>query len=98
MLLELRAIPPEHAHPERRSTMTAVLPARILDDVLAFDHERVVAAIGERSGLAMIVAVHSTKLGPALGGCRLWSYDSWADGLADALRLSRGMTSKNALA
>jgi leucine dehydrogenase len=79
--------------------MTAVLPARtISDDLLAFDHERVVAATGERSGLAMIVAVHSTTLGPALGGCRLWSYDSWADGLADALRLSRGMTSKNALA
>ena len=78
--------------------MTAVLPTRISDDTLAFDHERVVAATGRRSGLAMIVAVHSTKLGPALGGCRLWSYDSWADGLADALRLSRGMTSKNALA
>lgn len=79
--------------------MTAVLPARtISDDTLAFDHERVVAATGTRSGLAMVVAVHSTKLGPALGGCRLWSYDSWADGLADALRLSRGMTSKNALA
>lgn len=79
--------------------MTAVLPARTInDDVLAFDHEMVVAATGERSGLAMIVAVHSTKLGPALGGCRLWTYDSWADGLADALRLARGMTSKNALA
>ena len=79
--------------------MTAVLPARtISDDLLGFDHERVVAATGTRSGLSMIVAVHSTKLGPALGGCRLWSYDSWADGLADALRLSRGMTSKNALA
>ena len=79
--------------------MTAVIPARIdTTGPLAFDHETVVAATGTRSGLAMIVAVHSTKLGPALGGCRLWSYDSWADGLADALRLSRGMTSKNALA
>lgn len=64
----------------------------------SFDHERVVAVTGGRSGLAMIVAVHSTTLGPALGGCRLWSYDTWEDGLADALRLSRGMTSKNALA
>lgn len=79
--------------------MTAVLPPRTQSDgALAFDHERVIAATGERSGLAMIVAVHSTRLGPALGGCRLWSYPSWADGLADALRLSRGMTSKNALA
>ena len=78
--------------------MTAVLPARTTTDPLSFDHETVVAATGTRSGFAMVVAVHSTKLGPALGGCRLWSYDSWADGLADALRLSRGMTSKNALA
>jgi len=65
---------------------------------LAFDHETVLAATGTRSGLAMVVAVHSTTLGQALGGCRLWSYNSWADGLADALRLSVGMTSKNALA
>ena len=43
---------------------------------------------GERSGLPVIVAVHSTKLGPAVGGCRLWTYDDWRDGLADALRLS----------
>jgi leucine dehydrogenase len=79
--------------------MTAVLPARpVITTPLAFSHETVVAATGKRSGLAMIVAVHSTTLGQALGGCRLWSYDSWADGLADALRLSVGMTSKNALA
>jgi leucine dehydrogenase len=79
--------------------MTAVLPGRTATTTpLDFDHETVVAATGTRSGLAMVVAVHSTTLGPALGGCRLWSYDSWADGLADALRLSRGMTSKNALA
>ena len=79
--------------------MTALLPASTLSEgALAFDHEKVIAATGERSGLAIIVAVHSTTLGPALGGCRLWSYPTWADGLADALRLSRGMTSKNALA
>ena len=77
--------------------MTAVLPVRPLTHS-GFAHEKVVAATGERSGLAMIVAVHSTTLGPALGGCRLWSYDSWGDALADALRLSSGMTSKNALA
>jgi len=77
--------------------MTAVLPVRPLTHS-GFAHEKVVAATGERSGLAIIVAVHSTTLGPALGGCRLWSYDSWGDALADALRLSSGMTSKNALA
>ncbi|MFD1202834.1 Glu/Leu/Phe/Val dehydrogenase dimerization domain-containing protein [Leucobacter albus] len=63
-----------------------------------FDHEQVNISTGKRSGLTIIVAVHSTKLGPALGGCRVWSYDSWGEAAADALRLSRGMTSKNALA
>ncbi|WP_084766788.1 Glu/Leu/Phe/Val dehydrogenase dimerization domain-containing protein [Leucobacter komagatae] len=62
------------------------------------DHEKVNISTGKRSGLTIIVAVHSTKLGPALGGCRVWSYGDWSEALADALRLSRGMTSKNALA
>jgi leucine dehydrogenase len=86
--------------PTRPATTPAAAPSLTTapSSSLAFDHETVVAATGTRSGLSMVVAVHSTTLGPALGGCRLWSYDSWADGLADALRLSRGMTSKNALA
>jgi leucine dehydrogenase len=50
------------------------------------------------SGLRAIIAVHSTTLGPAAGGCRYWSYASDADALTDALRLSRGMTYKNAVA
>jgi leucine dehydrogenase len=45
-----------------------------------------------------VVAIHSTALGTALGGTRLWRYDSEADALGDALRLSRGMTYKNAMA
>ena len=45
-----------------------------------------------------VVAIHSTALGMALGGTRLWRYDSEADALGDALRLSRGMTYKNAMA
>ncbi|NQX34637.1 Glu/Leu/Phe/Val dehydrogenase [Herbiconiux sp. VKM Ac-2851] len=61
-------------------------------------HERVEVVRGARSGLVMMVAVHSTRLGPALGGCRLWHYDTVDDALADALRLSAGMTAKNALA
>jgi glutamate dehydrogenase/leucine dehydrogenase len=63
-----------------------------------FDHERVVVTRGPRSGLPVIVAVHSTALGQSLGGCRLWHYADWRDGLADALRLSEGMTYKCALA
>ncbi len=46
----------------------------------------------------MIVAVHSTALGPALGGCRLWHYPATIDGVRDALRLARGMTLKAAAA
>jgi len=52
----------------------------------------------ETTGLQAIVAVHSTALGPAAGGCRRWVYANEADALTDALRLSRGMTYKNAVA
>jgi leucine dehydrogenase len=62
------------------------------------EHERVAITIGERSGLAVIVAVHSTALGQAVGGCRLWRYRDWRDALDDALRLSEAMTLKCALA
>jgi leucine dehydrogenase len=62
------------------------------------DHEQVIVRRGERSGLPVIVAVHSTKLGSAVGGCRLWTYDDWRGGLADALRLSEAMSLKCAAA
>ena len=62
------------------------------------DHERVAIAVGERSELPVIVAVHSTVLGQAVGGCRLWRYRDWRDALDDALRLSEAMTLKCALA
>ena len=54
--------------------------------------------VGRDGAYHGIVAVHSTVLGPALGGTRLWRYDDEAAALEDALRLSRGMTCKNALA
>ena len=50
------------------------------------------------SGLRAIIAIHSTALGPAAGGCRYWQYASDDDALTDALRLSRGMSYKNAVA
>jgi len=62
------------------------------------EHERVAIAVGERSGLPVIVAVHSTILGQAVGGCRMWSYGDWRAALDDALRLSEAMTLKCALA
>ena len=62
------------------------------------DHEEVVSVSCARSGLRAVIAIHSTALGPALGGIRCWSYDSGMAAIRDALRLSRGMTYKNALA
>ena len=62
------------------------------------DHEQVVYCSDAESGLKAIIAVHNTKLGPAVGGCRLWDYVSDEEALIDALRLSKGMTYKNAMA
>ncbi|GIM97431.1 Glu/Leu/Phe/Val dehydrogenase dimerization domain-containing protein [Paractinoplanes toevensis] len=63
-----------------------------------FSHERVVVRRGPESGLPIIVAIHSTARGQAIGGCRMATYPDWRDGLADALRLSAAMTTKCALA
>ncbi len=61
-------------------------------------HERVLLAADEQTGLKAILAVHSTARGPAFGGCRFWRYDNELAALNDALRLSQGMSLKNALA
>ncbi|MCD0452352.1 valine dehydrogenase [Actinocorallia sp. API 0066] len=61
-------------------------------------HEQVVFCADEASGLRAIIAIHSTALGPSLGGTRFFPYASEADALADVLELSRGMTYKNAMA
>lgn len=61
-------------------------------------HEQVVFASDPESGLKAIIAVHDTARGPALGGCRMWNYASEDLAVRDVLRLSRGMTYKNALA
>ncbi len=61
-------------------------------------HESLHFVQDPNSGLKTIIAIHSTALGPAAGGCRRWQYASDADALTDALRLSRGMTYKNAVA
>jgi len=62
------------------------------------DHEQVLFCFDRPTGLKAIIAIHDTTLGPALGGTRMWPYASEADALHDALRLSRGMTYKSALA
>ena len=61
-------------------------------------HEGVHAFFDEKTGLKAIIAVHSTARGPAAGGCRMWDYSSAGAALTDALRLSRGMSYKNAMA
>src|SRR5690349_10148872 len=62
------------------------------------DHESVSVIRDRASGLTAIVAIHSTHLGPAAGGTRFWHYADPAHAMRDALRLSRGMSYKNAMA
>ena len=61
-------------------------------------HEKLLFVNNEKAGLKAIIAVHNTNLGPAIGGCRLFPYASYDDALFDVLRLSRGMSHKNAMA
>jgi leucine dehydrogenase len=62
------------------------------------DHEGVHLFRDRASGLTAVIAVHSTALGPAAGGVRFWHYSERGDAVTDALRLSRGMSYKNAMA
>ncbi|MEL7196687.1 MAG: Glu/Leu/Phe/Val dehydrogenase dimerization domain-containing protein [Pseudomonadota bacterium] len=62
------------------------------------DHEMVHFVRDRKAGLTAIIAVHSSHLGPGAGGTRFWHYPDPKDGLRDALRLSRGMSYKNAMA
>ncbi|MCA1054762.1 branched-chain amino acid dehydrogenase [Rossellomorea aquimaris] len=63
-----------------------------------YDYEQLVFCQDEVSGLKAIIAIHDTTLGPALGGTRMWTYESEEAAIEDALRLARGMTYKNAAA
>lgn len=62
------------------------------------DYEQLVFCQDKNSGLKAIIAIHDTTLGPALGGTRMWTYDSEEEAIEDALRLAKGMTYKNAAA
>lgn len=64
-----------------------------------FDFQERLHVINDaETGVTGIIAVHSTALGPAAGGCRFWHYETQADLITDAVRLARGMSYKNALA
>lgn len=70
----------------------------ILKAMKSMGHEQVLFCQDTPSGYNGIICIHNTVLGPAIGGARLWNYASEEDALIDALRLSRGMTYKNAAA
>lgn len=63
-----------------------------------YAYEELVFCHDENSGLRAIIAIHDTTLGPALGGVRMWTYESEKEAIQDVLRLARGMTYKNAVA
>ncbi|MCM3738785.1 leucine dehydrogenase [Oceanobacillus luteolus] len=63
-----------------------------------YDYEQLILCQDKASGLKAIIAIHDTTLGPALGGTRMWTYDSEEAAIEDALRLAKGMTYKNAAA
>ncbi len=68
------------------------------DQISTLGHEEVVLCYDKKTKLKAIIAIHSTTLGPALGGCRMWPFETEEKAIEDALRLSRGMTYKNSAA
>ena len=70
----------------------------IFDYMEKYDYEQLLFCQDKDSGLKAIIAIHDTTLGPALGGTRMWTYESEEAAIEDALRLARGMTYKNAAA
>ncbi len=70
----------------------------VFHDLESYGHEQIAFFHDKESGLKAIIGVHSTVLGPSLGGCRMWKYTDEQAALRDVLRLSRGMTYKAAVA
>jgi leucine dehydrogenase len=75
-----------------------VYAMKIIQAMNDYGHEQIIFVQDKELGLKAIIAIHNTVLGPALGGTRFWDYASEDDALFDVLRLSRGMTLKNAAA
>ncbi len=71
---------------------------KLFDTIAGMGHEQLVVCNDNSTGYRGIIAIHSTTLGPALGGTRFWQYATDEDAIVDALRLARGMTYKNAVA
>jgi leucine dehydrogenase len=66
----------------------------IFEEMKVHGHEQIIFNYDKATGLKSIIAIHDTTLGPALGGCRMWDYESTDEALKDVLRLSKGMTYK----
>jgi leucine dehydrogenase len=71
---------------------------KIFEYMQKYDYEQLIFCQDAASGLKAIICIHDTTLGPALGGTRMWTYNSEEEAIEDALRLARGMTYKNAAA
>ena len=98
--LAVREIAETAGHPGRaaRGVEIADITGRARRNPGFEGHERVVRAVDEAARLDAIIAIHDRTLGPAIGGCRMWTYDGEDEALTDVLRLSRGMTYKCAMA
>ncbi|HZY56603.1 MAG TPA: Glu/Leu/Phe/Val dehydrogenase [Rubrobacteraceae bacterium] len=70
---------------------------QIFEKLAEYRYEQLVFCHDKGTGLRAIIAIHDTTLGPALGGCRMWSYETEDEAVVDALRLARGMTYKAAV-
>ncbi|MDX1638737.1 MAG: Glu/Leu/Phe/Val dehydrogenase dimerization domain-containing protein [Balneolaceae bacterium] len=86
---------PTTATPEASKITDTDFP--IFSQLESYEHEQVVICSEPEAGLKAIIAIHDTTLGPALGGVRMWPYNSEQEALRDVLRLSRGMTYKAAI-
>lgn len=80
------------------ATVAGPAQASVFQQASQLHHEQVSFCHDADTGLRAIIGIHSTVLGPALGGLRFWNYASEADAVFDVMRLSRGMTFKAALA
>ncbi len=69
----------------------------VLNEMKRLSFEQLVFCQDQDSGLQAVIAIHNTKPGPSLGGCRMWAYASEEEAVSDALRLARGMTYKAAV-
>lgn len=70
----------------------------MINEIPVDGYEKVIEVKNEEAGLHALIAIHSTVLGPALGGTRIYPYPTFEEALSDVLRLSKGMTDKSALA